>query len=183
MVHIQLMSYQQNKLYKAKKKDGICHPFLFDKYLIHNDKNNMSLPQNLKKILLTEGGAVFDGTIRIEHKYLESTYKSFCDNILSKCTNYKKYSTLGSYGQKASYGDIDIGVQCDDINDFVKVLTDVCTKAGYKVDFMKGLGVISVQYDIVSPNNRERIGKCQIDCMPIKDLSYASWSYSSPIKD
>jgi hypothetical protein len=143
----------------------------------------MSLPQNLKKILLTEGGAVFDGTIRIEHKYLESTYKSFCDNILSKCTNYKKYSTLGSYGQKASYGDIDIGVQCDDINDFVKVLTDVCTKAGYKVDFMKGLGVISVQYDIVSPNNRERIGKCQIDCMPIKDLSYASWSYSSPIKN
>lgn len=142
----------------------------------------MILPNNLKRILL-EGGKVFDGTKRIEHQYLESTYKSFCDNILSKCTKYKEYSTLGSYGQKKNYGDIDIGIECDNIEDFVKTLTDVCKSANYSVDYMKGLGVISVKYDIVSADTGEVQGKCQIDCVPVNKLEYAQWSYSSPVKN
>lgn len=142
----------------------------------------MSLPQNLKKILLSEGGNVFNGTKRIEHKYLETTYKSFCDNILSQCKNYTQYSTLGSYGQKSTYGDIDIGIKCDDIDDFVKVLSNVCDDKKYSYDYMKGLKVISVAYDIINDKN-EKVGKCQIDCVPLKNLEYGKWSYSSPVKN
>ena len=80
--------------------------------------------------LIKEGGNAVPNVSRIKLEYIQDTIESFKESILNKLFGYELNDalfTLGSTGKKESSGDIDLGIDLNDIfkNSEYKTLDDV----------------------------------------------------------
>ena len=72
--------------------------------------------QEMDKVLMSEGGNMFDDVVRIHQENVPATLKYIYDEILPAIGINRKYvQPLGSTGKKlpgGSSGDIDLGIDC-----------------------------------------------------------------------
>ena len=72
--------------------------------------------QEMDKVLMSEGGNMFDDVVRIHQENVPATLKYIYDEILPAIGINRKYvQPLGSTGKRlpgGSSGDIDLGIDC-----------------------------------------------------------------------